>query len=135
MKYGIKVEIPIAHEQAVERVREELSKEGFGVLTEIDVRQTLKNKLSVDFRPYVILGACNPPLAHQALSAEVDVGLLLPCNVIVYQGDSPNTAVVAAIDPVGQLAVTGRSDMESLAGEVKARLERVLAGVVGGGRQ
>jgi uncharacterized protein (DUF302 family) len=129
MKYGLKVEVPITHERAVERAREELTKEGFGVLTEIDVRQTLKKKLDVDFRPYVILGACNPPLAHQALSTELDVGLLLPCNVIVYQGDTQDTAVVAAIDPVEQLGVTGRRDMEPLAGEVRARLERVLEGL------
>jgi uncharacterized protein (DUF302 family) len=118
MKYGLKVEVPVTYERAVARAREELAKEGFGVLTEIDVRQTLKAKLDVDFRPYVILGACNPPLAHRALSAEVDVGLLL----------------VAAIDPVEQLGITGRSDMESLAGEVRARLDRVLEGVGADGR-
>jgi uncharacterized protein (DUF302 family) len=134
MKYGLKVEVPVTYERAVARAREELAKEGFGVLTEIDVRQTLKAKLDVDFRPYVILGACNPPLAHRALSAEVDVGLLLPCNVIIYQGDSPDTSVVAAIDPVEQLGITGRSDMESLAGEVRARLDRVLEGVGADGR-
>jgi uncharacterized protein (DUF302 family) len=129
MKYGLKVEVPITYERAVERAREALAKEGFGVLTEIDVKQTLKKKLDVDFRPYVILGACNPPLAHQALSTELDVGLLLPCNVIVYQGDSQDTTVVAAIDPVEQLGVTGRGDMEPLAGDVRTRLERVLEGL------
>jgi uncharacterized protein (DUF302 family) len=125
-KYGLKKDVPLTYDQAVERTREELAKEGFGVLTEIDVRQTLKRKLDVDFRPYIILGACNPPLAHQALTVDTDVGLLLPCNVIVYQGEREGTAVVAAIDPVEQLGVTGRADLDTLAREVKQRLTRVL---------
>lgn len=127
--YGLKIDVPLSYDRAVERTREELAKEGFGVLTEIDVRETLEKKLDVDFRPYIILGACNPPLAHQALTAETDVGLLLPCNVIVYQGEREGTSVVAAIDPVEQLAVTGRADLEPLAKEVKQRLERVLEGI------
>ncbi len=108
------------------RVREELQEEGFGILTEIDVRATLKKKLDVDFRPYRILGACNPPLAHQALSAETDIGLLLPCNVVVYEGDEEGTSVVSVMDPVDQLAVAGRDDLEPLARDVRARMERVL---------
>ena len=124
--YGLSVEIPLAYDAAVARVREELGKEGFGVLTEIDVRATLKKKLDVDFRPYVILGACNPPLAHRALSQEIDIGLLLPCNVVVYAGDDPSTSVVAAIDPVKQLTITGNDDVEPLANEVRRRLEAVL---------
>jgi uncharacterized protein (DUF302 family) len=90
------------------------------------VRETLKKKLDVDFRPYVILGACNPPLAHRALSAELDIGLLLPCNVIVYAGDAPDTSVVEAMDPVAALALTGRHDIQELALEVRGRLEKVL---------
>jgi uncharacterized protein (DUF302 family) len=125
--YGMKRTLPIPFEEADRRVREELAKEGFGVLTEIDVTATLKKKIDVEFRPYRILGACNPPLAHQALTAETDIGLLLPCNFVVYQGDSEGTSVVAALDPKVQLSVAGRDDIEPLADEVKARIERVLA--------
>jgi uncharacterized protein (DUF302 family) len=131
--YGFSVTLPVGYEGAVERTRAALAKEGFGVLTEIDVRATLKKKLDVDFRPYVILGACNPPLAHRALNAERDIGLLLPCNVIVYAGDTPDTSVVAAMDPVAALGLTGRTDIGHLAGEVRARLERALAALEQGG--
>jgi uncharacterized protein (DUF302 family) len=124
--YGLSVEVALPYAQAVERIREELAKEGFGVLTEIDVKATLKKKLDVDFRPYVILGACNPPIAHQALTAERDIGLLLPCNVIVYASDEPDKSVIAAIDPIEQLKVTGNASIEPFAGEVRAKLERAL---------
>jgi uncharacterized protein (DUF302 family) len=127
--YGLKAEVPLPYDLAAARTREELGKEGFGVLTEIDVNGTLKKKLDVEFRPYVILGACNPPLAYQALSAERDIGLLLPCNVIVYAGDTPDSSVVAALDPVVQLGLTGRSDLEPIAREVRSRMERVLHNV------
>jgi uncharacterized protein (DUF302 family) len=119
--YGLSVEVGLPYEPTVDRVREELGKEGFGVLTEIDVRQTLRDKLDVDFRPYVSLGACNPPIAHQALSAERDIGLLLPCNVIVYASDDTDKTVVAAIDPIEQLKIT-----EPFALEVRQKLERAL---------
>lgn len=109
------------------RVAEALKAEGFGVLTEIDVRATLRRKLDVEHRPYIILGACNPPLAHRALTAERDIGLLLPCNVIVYAGDAPGTSVVAALDPVAMLGLTGRSDIAPLAEEVRQKLHRALA--------
>ncbi len=127
-EYGLSVTVDLPYDEAVERVREELSKEGFGVLTEINVKATLKKKLDVDFRPYVILGACNPPLAHQALSTERDIGLLLPCNVIVYAADDPNKCVVAALDPVKQLGIAGIEAMEPVAQEVRSRMERVLQG-------
>jgi uncharacterized protein (DUF302 family) len=127
----MRVEVGLPYEQAVARARAALAKEGFGVLTEIDVRQTLKNKLDVDFRPYVILGACNPTLAHRALTAEREIGLLLPCNVIVYAGDTPGRSVVTALDPVAQLRLAGRPDLEPLAREVRQRLERVLAALPG----
>ena len=127
--YGMRVEVPLGYDQAVEKARDELSKEGFGVLTEIDVKATMKKKLDVDFRPYIILGACNPPLAHQALSAESDIGLLLPCNLIVYATDDPAQCVVAAIDPVTQLEISGNRDIGPVAEQVKQRLQRVLEGV------
>jgi uncharacterized protein (DUF302 family) len=125
--YGLKKTVEMPVEEADARLREELQREGFGILTEIDVRETLKNKLDVEFRPYRILGACNPPLAHQALTSETDIGLLLPCNVIVYQGDDEGTSVVGILDPQVQLGVTGRDDIDHLAEDVRARMERVLA--------
>lgn len=127
--YGMKRTIPLPVDEADARVREELQNEGFGVLTEIDVQSTLKAKLDVDFRPYRILGACNPPLAHQALTAETDIGLLLPCNVLVYAGENEGESVVAVLDPEIQLSVTGREDILPLAREVRARMERVLAAI------
>jgi uncharacterized protein (DUF302 family) len=127
--YGLSVTVPLSYDVAVARVRDALGAEGFGVLTEIDVRATLKKKLDVEFRPYVILGACNPPIAHQALTAERDIGLLLPCNVVVYAGDAPGTSVVAALDPEAQLALTGRGDIAPLAADVTSRLARALAAV------
>ncbi len=127
--YGIGTTVKLPYEAAVERTREALAAEGFGILTEIDVRETMKKKLDVDFRPYVILGACNPPLALKALTAERDIGLLLPCNVVVYATDEPGQSVVAAMDPVQALALTGNDAIGPLAAEVRARLERVLAAV------
>jgi uncharacterized protein (DUF302 family) len=129
--YGMTVNVSLDYAAAVQRVREELSKEGFGVLTEIDVQKTLKEKLDVGFRPYVILGACNPPLAHQALSAEREIGLLLPCNIIVYAGDKKGTSTVAAIDPVLQLERVHQPELKPVATNVRARLERVLQRVAG----
>jgi uncharacterized protein (DUF302 family) len=128
-RYGIATSVALPYEQAVARVREELAKEGFGVLTEIDVAATLKKKLDVTFPPYVILGACNPPLAHRALTAEKDLGLLLPCNVVVYAGDRPGETIVAAMDPVAALELTGNPAVRPIAEEVRGKLERVLAGV------
>jgi len=127
--YGLKTTLPLPADQAEALVREELRKEGFGVLTEIDVRSTLREKLGVEFRPYKILGACNPTLAHQALSAEVDIGLLLPCNVVVYQGKDEAESVVAVLDPEAQLAISGREDIRPLALEVRERMKRVLEGL------
>lgn len=128
-RYGISTTVKMPYERAVERAKEELAKEGFGVLAEIDIAGALKKKLGVDFRPYLILGACNPPLAHRALMAERDIGLLLPCNVIVYAGDEAGTSVVAAMDPVEALSLTGNAEIRPLAEEVKERLGRVLAGL------
>jgi uncharacterized protein (DUF302 family) len=128
-RYGISTDVALPYEQAILRTREELAKEGFGVLSEIDIAATLKKKLDVDFRPYVILGACNPPLAHRALTAERDLGLLLPCNVVVYASDEEGRSVVAAMDPEAALELTGNEEVREVAREVRARLERVLNGV------
>ena len=127
--YGMSTTVPLEYGVAVERARTALAAEGFGILAEIDVAATLKNKLNVDFRPYVILGACNPPLAHRALMAERDIGLLLPCNVVVYAADEPGHSVVAAMDPVQALQLTGNPDIGPIAADVRARLQRMLEAV------
>jgi uncharacterized protein (DUF302 family) len=126
LRYGFSAQVPVAYDQAVSLTREALAASGFGVLTEIDVKATLKKKLDADFRPYVILGACNAPLAHRALSSELPIGLLLPCNVIVYAGEQPGTSVVAVLDPVVQLGVTGKSELEPLAKEARGLLQQAL---------
>ncbi|MFC1595323.1 DUF302 domain-containing protein [Gemmatimonadota bacterium] len=124
--YGITRELPdIPYEEAVVKVTEAIATEGFGVLTEIDVKATLKKKLDVDFRKYVILGACNPKLAHRALSAEPHIGLLLPCNVIVMERDGGGS-VVSAIHPEVQFTLVERPGLGKIACEVKEKLERAL---------
>ena len=125
-RYGLRVEIPVSYERAVEQATAALKEEGFGVLTTIDVQQTLKQKLDRDFRKYVILGACNPPLADRALHAELEVGLLLPCNVIVYEA-SPGRSVVSAMDPMAALGIVGdNSELQAVAKDADARLRRAL---------
>lgn len=124
-KYGLSVSVSDSYEATREKAIEALKEEGFGVLTEIDVKATLKQKLDVDFRKYAILGACNPPLAHQALSAETDIGLLLPCNLIVYENED-GTSTVAAIDPVVQLGIVDRPELKEIAGQIRDRIARVL---------
>jgi uncharacterized protein (DUF302 family) len=131
-RYGFGTTVSLPYEDAVQRTKTALGAEGFGILTEIDVAATLKQKLGVDFRPYVILGACNPPLAHRALSAELDLGLLLPCNVIVYADDVPGRSVVRAMDPVEALELTGNAAVAPIAAEVKERVTRALAAVANG---
>ena len=128
--YNIAVDVPYPFEDARERVIAALKEHGFGVLTEIDVKATMKAKLDVDFRKYVILGACNPPLAHRALSAEIDLGVLLPCNVVIYEKD-PEASTVVAIDPEVQLSKVGRPDMAEFATEVRSRLVKVLETLAG----
>jgi len=128
-RYGVGTKVGLDFERAVERAKEALAAEGFGILCEIDVAATMKKKLDVDFRPYIILGACNPPLAHRALTAERDIGLLLPCNVIVYADDTPGRTVIAAMDPVVALGVTGNADLQPVAEEAKTRLLRALGAV------
>lgn len=122
-RYAFKIKMHHPYEVAVERVVEALKNEGFGVLTEIDVQATLKKKLDVDFCKYVILGACNPPLAHRALTAEQDIGLLLPCNVIVYEEDEGS--VVGILDPIAMMGVTENPNLDPVAQEAKERLQRV----------
>ena len=122
--YGFTVKVASGFDQAVERVTEELQKEGFGVLTEIDVKATLKKKLDIDKRPYKILGACNPQLANQALDAEPDIGLLLPCNVVVRE-DEDGSVIVGFMDPVAVLGLVQRPELEGLGKDVRGRLERV----------
>ena len=122
---GLRVKLNLPYDQAVQKTTEALKAEGFGVLTEIDVKATLKQKLNADFRRYVILGACNPPLAHRALSANLDVGLLLPCNVTVYEEGAGS--VVTAVDPIAMLDVLKDDEVVcSVAEEAKAKLQRVI---------
>lgn len=122
--YGFTVAVKGTFDEAVARVTEELKKEGFGVLTEIDVAATLKAKLGVEKRPYKILGACNPQLANQAIDAEPDIGLLLPCNVVV-RVDERGQVIVGFMDPLPVLGLVERKELESLGGEVRAKLVRV----------
>jgi uncharacterized protein (DUF302 family) len=129
--YGFRVTVDLPYPQAVERTREALAQEGFGILSEIDVAATLKKKLDVDFRPYVILGACNPPLAHRALTAERDIGLLLPCNVVVYADDEEGRSVVAAMDPEAALELTGNDEVRPVAEEARERVQRALKALAG----
>jgi uncharacterized protein (DUF302 family) len=123
--FGIQKTLDIGFDDALARVPEALKAEGFGVLTEIDVQQTLKKKLDVDFRRYRILGACNPPFAHKALEHSLDVGMLMPCNVIVYEADD-GRAVVSAVDPMQTLAAQGDPEMRPLADAVQQKLKKVI---------
>ena len=122
--YAFRTRLDLPYEQAVKRVTAALKDEGLGVLTEIDVKATLKKKLDVDFRRYVILGACNPPLAHQALNTELEIGLLLPCNVIVYEQDGGS--VVCIVDPISMLKVVENPGLDPVASEARTRLGRVI---------
>ncbi|HEX9188442.1 MAG TPA: DUF302 domain-containing protein [Vicinamibacteria bacterium] len=123
--FGIHKTLDLGFDEALARVPEALKAEGFGVLTEIDVQATLKKKLDVDFRRYRILGACNPPFAHRALQHSLDVGMLMPCNVIVYETDDGRT-VVSAVDPLQTMAAQGDPAIRPLAAEVEQKLRRVV---------
>ena len=124
--YGFKVSLPLPYDTALRRVTEALKEEGFGVLTTIDVKQTLKQKLDRDFRRYVILGACNPVLADRALHAELDIGLLLPCNVIVYEGEG-GTSTVAAMAPMAAMDLVNNADVTEVAKIADAKLRSALS--------
>lgn len=123
--YGFGTTLAVPYEEVIPRVKEALKAEGFGVLTEIDVRQTLREKLGVEMEPYLILGACNPPLAHRALEQEPEVGLLLPCNVVVRaQGEGSRVEIA---DPQAMLGIVGNPQLDALATEAKQRLQRVIS--------
>jgi uncharacterized protein (DUF302 family) len=124
--FGKKLDAPFV--EVEQKVRAELAKEGFGVLTEINVQDTFKKKLGRNFREYVILGACNPVLAWEAFAKEINIGTLLPCNVVVYRDDDAKT-VVMVMDPVAALGVIGNSELTEIAAQVRAKMERVLAAV------
>ena len=127
LSYGYERTVNLSFEQTVEKTRQALTAEGFGVLCEIDIKEKLKEKLGVDFRNYIILGACNPPLAYRTLQEELNVGLLLPCNVVVYEKDGKS--VVAAIDASRMLSVIDNPRLESVATEVNDKLRRVVDNV------
>jgi uncharacterized protein (DUF302 family) len=127
-EYAFSTILNTSYEDAISKVKDALMEEGFGVLTEIDVKATLKKKLNVDFRKYVILGACNPPYAHRTLQTDLDVGLLLPCNVIVYETDNQK-AYVSALNPVSALEVIKSEKLRKIAKEVSEKLERVIDNV------
>ena len=127
MQYGFTRTVNLPYEAAVQRVTEELRKQGFGVLTTIDVKETLKQKLNVEFTKYVILGACNPPLAHRALEVEMNIGLLLPCNGIVVEKEGKT--VIGAFDALTMVPLVGKEELEPIAADVRQRLEAVLANI------
>lgn len=124
MKYSYSKSTNLTFQEAIEKVKEELTKEGFGVLTEIDIKATLKKKLDVDFDNYVILGACNPPFAHKSLLAEKEIGLFLPCNVIVYEEDGKT--VVSTIVPSVQMSMIENEELKNISGEVENGLKKVI---------
>ena len=127
MDYGFSKNTSMPYEKAVEKVADELKKEGFGVLTSIDVKDTLKKKINVDFKKYVILGACNPPLAHRALESEEQLGLLLPCNVIVYENNGGST--VSFFDPMIMTQIIDNEKLKTVAQEVQNKMKRVFEAV------
>jgi uncharacterized protein (DUF302 family) len=127
---GLNVTLAVPYEEAIEKATAALKEEGFGVLTEIDVKATLKKKLDVDFRRYVILGACNPNLAYRALQTELDLGLLLPCNVIVYETDDGQSRV-SIIDPLFMVSVVDNESLQEVAGQARERLSRVTEKLAG----
>lgn len=124
-KYGISKNVAYVYEDAVEKTRQALAEEGFGILTEIDVKGTLKKKLDKDFRKYIILGACNPSFAFEALSNELEIGLLLPCNVIVYENDEGGSTI-SAIDPIVAMSFVANPSVETVATNVRAKLDKVI---------
>ncbi len=127
MEYGFSKDVALSYEDTLDKVTDELKKEGFGVLTEIDVKDTLKNKIGVDFKKYTILGACNPPLAHKALQAEENIGLMLPCNVVVYEKD--DKSVLSMFAPTLMKNLISNESINPIADEVNEKLHRVFDNV------
>ncbi|MFC1614749.1 DUF302 domain-containing protein [Gemmatimonadota bacterium] len=125
MEYCFSKKVAYSYEEAISKVTDELKGEGFGVLTEIDVKATLRKKLDVDFRKYAILGACNPQFAYRALSAEDKIGIFLPCNVVVQEHDSGEVEV-SAVDPVGMMQMVDKPELNEMAAQVAERLKRVI---------
>ncbi len=125
LDYGFKTHMSVSPEQAEIRVREALSREGFGVLSEIDVQATMKKKLDKTIRPYRILGACNPPFAYQSISAEPDIGLMMPCNVVVYQ-NADGTTTVSAVNPMAAMGAIGNPALADVAAGVSEKLKKVI---------
>lgn len=123
--YGFGVSVDLPYDEAIERTKAALKEEGFGVLTEIDVRKTLKEKIDADFEPYIILGACNPKLAHRALLAEHEIGLLLPCNVIVHD-DGDGRSKVSVMDPNAAMGLVEGDAVAAVAAEAREKLQRAL---------
>jgi uncharacterized protein (DUF302 family) len=127
MQYGFSKTVDLPYEEVIEKVATELKKEGFGVLTSIDVKETLKQKINVDFKKYIILGACNPPIAHKALQEEEELGLLLPCNVVVYEKE--NKTCVSIFDPMVMTKIIENDKMKPIATEIQEKLQRVLKAI------
>ena len=128
MNYYFSKSLSLSFDETIARVTDELKKEGFGILTEIDVKATLKKKLDVEFRDYRILGACNPPFAYQALQAEPHIGLMLPCNVVVQEGEEGQT-IVSAVDPVASMQAVENESLGEVAQQVRAKLQKVIESV------
>jgi uncharacterized protein (DUF302 family) len=128
MSYSVSKKVNLSYEEALKKVTGELQKEGFGVLTEIDIRETMKKKLDLDHNKYKIIGACNPPLAHRALTVGPEIGLLLPCNVVVFENNEGET-IVEAIDAQTMMSVVGRDDVKPIAQEVNKKLKIVIENV------
>lgn len=127
MNYGITKTVNLSYEEAIEKVTEELKKEGFGVLTTIDVKETFKKKLDVDFDKYIILGACNPPFAYEALKAEMQIGLLMPCNIIIYEKDGKT--IVSAFNPATIAAVSNNENLNELSAKLNEKIYKVLENI------
>jgi uncharacterized protein (DUF302 family) len=122
--YQFSTRVQLSYEEAIQRVTAELTKEGFGILTKIDMKATFKKKLDIDYPPYIILGACVPPSAYKAMNTETEIGLLLPCNVIVYENNGET--VVSVVDPVVMLSVVHNPGLDAIASDIQARLQRVI---------
>lgn len=123
---GLRVTLQMSYEEALEKVVAALSEQGFGVLTEVDVKATMKEKLDADFRKYIILGTCNPPLAHRAISAEAEIGLLLPCNVLVYEDEHSDDIIVSIVDPMMMVQMVDNAELHNVAQEARARFDKVV---------